>query len=82
MPPIAKPMRSGESIGEFGEGRLAWAELVLDAGVASVRALLDEASAESIAVTVKAAGVLNVIGFSPFWGRLMILPTQMLYQKS
>jgi hypothetical protein len=40
--------------------------------------LLGEASAESIAVTGKAAEILNVKGFSPFWGRqIMVLPTQM-----
>ena len=52
-------MRSAESVGEPGEGRLAWAELVLGSGVASVLALLGEASAGSIAVTGKAAGILN-----------------------
>jgi hypothetical protein len=78
VPPIAKPVRSAESVREPGEGRLAWAELVLGSGVASVLDLLDEASAESIAVMGKAAGILSVIGFSPFWGRqIMVLPTQM-----
>jgi hypothetical protein len=61
VPPIAKPMRSAESVGEPGEGRLAWVELVLSSGVASVLDLLGEASAESIAVTGKAAEILNVI---------------------
>jgi hypothetical protein len=73
VPTIADPMRSPESVVEPGEERRAWAELVLASDVASVLALRDEASAESIAVTGKAAGILKVIGFSPFWGRLMIL---------
>jgi hypothetical protein len=54
----------------------------LGSGVASALALLLEASG-SIAVTCKASVILNVIGFSPFWGRqIKVLPTQMLYQKS
>jgi hypothetical protein len=59
VPPIAKSMRPAESVGESGEGRLAWTELVLGSGAASVLALLGEASAGSIAVTGKAAGILN-----------------------
>ena len=66
VPPIAKPVRSAESVREPGEGRLAWAELVLGSGAAPVLALLGEASAESIAVTGKAAVILNAIGSPPF----------------
>ena len=66
VPPIAKPVRSAESVRETGEGRLAWAELVLGSGVASVLDLLGEASAEGIAVTCKTSVILNLMGSPPF----------------
>ena len=81
VPMVTEPMRPEESVVDPGKERLAWGELAQGSDVASVLALLDEASAESIAMTGKAAGILNVMGF-PFWGRLMILPTQMIVLKS